>query len=842
MSLRSFFCDHVLRPRLAKATCLVVYDLEQRYGELCQGMASDTVAVVDASASGIESREAALQTFMKLGQPRPSEPKALLIYVPARLPTTDEERANDPFSIFAVGGAVFPDGAGDEYLSLCLRAKPDHATEIRRLFDSDPSPSFELVDNIGGGVGYPVLRTILGVESARDILLALLAPSQQQLAKLKEKDAWVSEVRALLAASLGLKLATRGKTWSAIADELWRFLLFSEFVFDLPAALPANLASVPRGSEAARPLVEYLCDTLRQDTRRRQSYIERAEEIEGDLGLVEACAGIFDLGIKDTFPFEERTFLAAAVNALKDDRLDDIRDIVTRHRQSVWLGKGESQAQWQLVTAALQLVEECQSADASLADRGWSMDALLDHYGTRLREVDRLQREFEQAVGDYVSHDPVVDDVVDHARQHYAKVATKIQTLFTRHLPTAGWPPQGRLANADVFDRIVAPILAERGRRLAYILVDALRYELGVVLHRLLMDAGQADLVSAYAQVPTITPVGMASLLPGAGAGLSIARENGGIMPKLDGNPVATVPHRMGVLRARFGDRFAETTLSDFIGNKKSSVAETVDLLVLRSTEIDSLLETNPESTLGVIGQTLNSIRVAIHRLKERGFTDAVIVTDHGFYLNAHGEAGDLCARPPGSWLTIHDRALLGDGAEDAQNFALPAARVGIRGDFGMFAGPRTMAPYRRGLKYFHGGLSLQEAVVPVLTVRLKPVSQAALPVASVKLIYKNGATRVTTRLPVVDLLVESADMFSQAVDFEILLEAQNRKGDVVGEAKRSDPVDPATGTLTLKPGQREQVAIRMDMEFHGKFTLKALNPVTMAAYATLELETDYAV
>ena len=38
------------------------------------------------------------------------------------------------------------------------------------------------------------------------------------------------------------------------------------------------------------------------------------------------------------------------------------------------------------------------------------------------------------------------------------------------------------------------------------------------------------------------------------------------------------------------------------------------------------------------------------------------------------------------------------------------------------------------------------------------------------------------------------------------------------------------------------QVTVKMAMEFEGKFTLKALNPVTMAQYASLELETDYAV
>ena len=33
-----------------------------------------------------------------------------------------------------------------------------------------------------------------------------------------------------------------------------------------------------------------------------------------------------------------------------------------------------------------------------------------------------------------------------------------------------------------------------------------------------------------------------------------------------------------------------------------------------------------------------------------------------------------------------------------------------------------------------------------------------------------------------------------------------------------------------------------MDAEFEGKFTLKAFNPITMATYASITLETDYAV
>jgi hypothetical protein len=122
-------------------------------------------------------------------------------------------------------------------------------------------------------------------------------------------------------------------------------------------------------------------------------------------------------------------------------------------------------------------------------------------------------------------------------------------------------------------------------------------------------------------------------------------------------------------------------------------VPDTVELLVLRSTEIDSQLENNPETTLGTIQGTLKHICFAIHKLKQQGFHEVVMATDHGFFLNAHAEAGDVCVKPQGHWLNVHERSLLGDGVADSHNFVMPAERAGIRGEFAQFAGPCTMAP-----------------------------------------------------------------------------------------------------------------------------------------------------
>jgi protein involved in polysaccharide export with SLBB domain len=89
---------------------------------------------------------------------------------------------------------------------------------------------------------------------------------------------------------------------------------------------------------------------------------------------------------------------------------------------------------------------------------------------------------------------------------------------------------------------------------------------------------------------------------------------------------------------------------------------------------------------------------------------------------------------------------------------------------------------------------------------------------------------------------VNTADMFSVENSFEILLEAHDSKGVVVGEAKAGGAVNTATGTLSLKPGDKVQVTIKMQMDFEGKFKIKALHPTTYTVYSQLELATDYAV
>src|SRR5690606_39125792 len=131
--------------------------------------------------------------------------------------------------------------------------------------------------------------------------------------------------------------------------------------------------------------------------------------------------------------------------------------------------------------------------------------------------------------------------------------------------------------------------------------------------------------------------------------------------------------------KATFGERFAETPLRDFV-RTKSKVDQRVELLVLRSDDIDEQLESSETAfALQLIQRSLKDIRIAIRRLRDLGFDDVVIATDHGFVLAADQGPGSVCEKPAGNWVNLHDRALLGDGATSTATVVLSASHAGIR-------------------------------------------------------------------------------------------------------------------------------------------------------------------
>ena len=834
--IRDFIAEKVFAARAAEARCLMIYDPDRRYRDIALGLANDKREVIDVSTSIIVQREVAAEALSRLAR---GAIDSLVIWSPFPLPRDVDEKQRDPFAVFAEIGEVFPKGDGDEYAALCRRAKPDHVAEINRLF-ADGVPSFDMIDALDAGGSWPKLRTLLGVASAREILAAVLSPSQRQLDALKADGAWALEFRDFVERTLGYKFKNKGVTRQPLADEAWRLLLFSELVFDSEGEVPEGLEAVARAGREAKEVVFDVCSDLRKNDDHKENYKTKAQEVEKELELGERVRSMKHLGTRDTFACEERAFFDRMVELAKSGEIEAAKGVCASRRKSIWLTREDRLAEWTLADRALDLLEVI--AVASNA-RVASLDALIGSYAASGRDLDRFHRELEQAASQVVEDHDGVAALLAIARKAYMKAAEATQAEFVRLAQAEAWPVANgvMLCNRQLFQRKVAPLL-DAGKKVAYFLVDSLRYELAVEIEKQLLDRWKVDLVPSCAQLPSYTEIGMAALMPDAESALSLAKEGDTLVTTLGGKPATTPTTRFAHLVSRKGDQCADCELEELMKAKKPKFPETTKLLVVRTRDIDLLAHQSPRHVLDVMPKLLRQIIQGLTKVAELGFDHAVLATDHGFLLLHDQEPGSVVPKPPGAWIIQKPRCLLGEGEATSHTLVFKAADMGIPGPARNYAVPKTLGAFSNGQVYYHEGLSLQECVVPCMTVELAPAEKPNRLVGIPRFLlnYKQGKTdKITTRRPVLDLS-RSRELFPEVTDREFSIEAFDAAGQLVGAVAAGQTVNPATGCVRVRPGEAISVSLRMDDDFSGAFKVRVADPGTGASYTELSLRTDY--
>ena len=391
----------------------------------------------------------------------------LLLHVPAPKPLKEEDKQADPFFPFALGGAVFPEGEGDSYVALCLVVKPDRQARIRELFEAG-EPSFTTVDALDDGSTWPKLRTILSADSPREILVSLLSPSEGQRRQLIAVTDWLPEYRRFATNVFGLEVHSQVATWMEARDELARYVLFSEFAFDLPGELPASLEDVPCAGDDDRSLVYAVCDQLRNHRSHEDEYIELAGQVSRELDLPARTSAATDFGERDTFLFEERGFLSQCAEAAEAGDLDSALAIAEQRRGSIWVRAEERATEWDVAGHALGLLRIIADLHRELSGVGQGVAALVTFYAERARSADALHRALEGTLHDALGVPVGLEGLIETARIRYRTLVDALQKRFLDAIRTEGWPIAGFTRHTQVFAKYVAPVAraAEEGRAL----------------------------------------------------------------------------------------------------------------------------------------------------------------------------------------------------------------------------------------------------------------------------------------------------------------------------------------------------------------------------------------
>lgn len=555
------------------------------------------------------------------------------------------------------------------------------------------------------------LITLCGDASTVGIAANLLTARHDD--ELTSRDLWGAAASALGDIAGADLDGLQGDALRASAFRLLVGALVAETVEELPEELSS--LSPPSGVSHARDL-RAVVDRLRIVAP--DAYESLADATESELHLAVLLRWAPGLAALDVVPCLDALGLDAAKTALEAGDHHMAGTLARKRLEQSWWVRGPHDrfaSRWR----ALRSIADLAAALEATPPAGASFEELLLWYADAGHAADAAFRNAELTRLESGLALDDVDDLFHQTRERYeAWLDDLLRATTTAAAADASVAPS-RLQRT-VHDCHVSSAEGPT----AYVLVDALRYELGADLcHRLATSKLTVELEAAVATPPTITPVGMAAVLPGAGDDFDVELGAGDrLVASVDGSPIRTVADRVKRLELAHG-KVANLDLDTVAKSANKELKRKIDgaaLVLVRSTEIDADGESDHLSTSwSAFDATLKVLHTAISRLLHAGVRRVVITADHGF-LAVHrlGDERKIDKPSTGSG-EIHRRVWVGKGGTASEaTVKVPLAAFGVGGGLDVIA-PRGLGVFASGggLQFFHGGLSPQELVIPVLTI-----------------------------------------------------------------------------------------------------------------------------
>ena len=828
--IEKYIKSHIIS-KFGSRQSLVVYDKTKFYKSLLLDMQDDKLAVFDISNNAIIQREEALEYWTNdLVDDRE---KKMIVYVPFAKDKDKDLIARDPFVFFGEGHNFFPDEAMDDYKQLCLAALPSKVTQIEEIFSKELFPSFALIDTLEKGNKFPMLKSLTQSESDAELLQSILLPSDAVGQELSKDNSWVSELKQWAKLILQYRLAKR--SLKGIQEELWQGLLYSEFLYDLPneVLVPDALSQVKVFSQSCKALVFKVAETIRKNIDSNDTYVAEANKVSEALQLASYFAKVTDLGKINTFSFEDNTYFNQFIDSILEQKIDEPSTLLKNSNNSIWTRYDDDTGKrWMLGKYSLDIIKFIKK-EGGLDFKTLSFDKLIELYATKWYEIDKLNREFEKLISEIITIDAAEKKLIAFVRENYRIAIERLQDAFQSKF-VSDYNGSQVLKNIDLFDKKVSPFVS-LGRKTAYILVDALRFELAkTFVERLTRAKFEVDIEPSLAFIPSITKYGMAALLPSAAKKMELKQKSGKLLPFFDDKQIDTRELRKKYTEDIYGDKVIWYWMNDVFS---TDIDLTKDIYFITSTEIDGAGENLPDNALLLIEESLKKLlKLCIH-LTNSGIEELVIVADHGFVLNESFINGNKADKPTGDWSLSTIRCLAGKGDRSDATITLTPDELGVKANVDAFHFLKQFATFRSGAKYFHEGISLQELVTPYISLR-KSKAKDTNPI-EVYLSYRGKSEgSITSRRPAIsiDSSIEGM-LFAEPIDMAIEVISGET---VVGKLVSSASIDSTTEFLEITPGQNDKIRIAMDDEFEGEFTVVAKDPSTGMILSTLKLKTDY--
>lgn len=351
---------------------------------------------------------------------------------------------------------------------------------------------------------------------------------------------------------------------------------------------------------------------------------------------------------------------------------------------------------------------------------------MWDTYTSDYYQMDSYYREFHNAFSIclqtiHPSLDDDFKDIADYVEKEYKnwyldKVATNWNKVIEDDLSSTG-KITGLTQQTDFYQDVVKKI----DGKVFVIISDAMRYDVAHSLARQLEIETKADVsISAQQGVfPTITKFGMAALLPHKK--LEAVIQNDSVKVLVNGHASEMID-RDGILKS-YSENSAALKYKDIISMKRDEKRAAVkgkDIVYIYHDTIDASSHNDESTVFDACTKAINEIKNLVNVIcNDLQGVNVLITSDHGF-LYTYQELSEEDKMERSSFkqnIIEQGRRYVITNDEANPDFLMTVK--GIYNDANMLGfAPRENIRIKGagGVNFVHGGTSLQEICVPVIT------------------------------------------------------------------------------------------------------------------------------
>lgn len=453
-----------------------------------------------------------------------------------------------------------------------------------------------------------------------------------------------------------------------------------------------------------------------------------AEHVEGELNLPQRFMKlqVADLVETEIFPCVNEVILVKLMTEISDHIIDvdTITRTVEKRRTCVWYDDVKNYYEGILQVAKMQAFFKEHSAGFHTVEPA----KVWKEYTTEYYIMDTYYREFHKSYSESLkNYHEELSDLFTHVME---KVEGLYATWFLGQLGN-NWSDAcadnlreyGRVLEVPQQTDFYRRQVAASDSKVYVIISDAMRYEVAATLAEQLQRETQAkvDLKSMQGIFPTITKFGMAALLPHKELAVELKSGKTERLAVLADGQSTEANNRDKLLKSADPASVA-LKYKDIIGMKRAdrqALIKGMNVVYIYHDTIDEAghLESSIFTACDTaIEELKNMVRIIAN---EWGGANIIITSDHGFlYTHSPLTEDDKVDKTTESDQDVEIGRRYAIMQKSAQpQYLLPVKFLGGNTAYDAFA-PRESIRIKMkggGLNFVHGGISLQEMVVPVI-------------------------------------------------------------------------------------------------------------------------------